>query len=85
MHAQRTVRVRIAVVVNEDGNWSSAGYPEMTEADRNEVFNHLTDGLIRQLHFLEAVVPLPSPATLSAQLVEPDQAKAPKAGGQHEA
>lgn len=65
---RRTVRVRIAVAVDADGNWNSDGHCEAlnmgvprTDADKAECAGDPL-GSPQALYFLEADLPLPSKA-----------------------
>lgn len=68
MSERKTVRVRIAVVVDESGDWSAAGSggldwatDDPTSVDEAHEAGVAPDGAVR---FVEADVPLPVPAVV---------------------
>ncbi len=64
----RTVKVRIAVVVDETGDWSAVGYPTMRD-DRDGIADCL-NGLSLRWFWLEAELPLPETATVTPSVEE---------------
>jgi hypothetical protein len=68
----KTVRVRIAVCVDDKGAWSAFGCNDRDDKYRSEVArdNHCPDHHItsEQLHFVEADIPLPEPATVEGSV-----------------
>lgn len=79
----RTVRVRIALVVNEVGDWTGMGFPKMDRDYERDVFHGLDGGSVKELHYLEAEVPLPSPTTIHAEIVAPHPAGTEPREGAH--
>ncbi len=66
--APRTVRVRIAVVVNELGAWSASGGSGCTDDTAKDfALDGMVDGQ-EHFHFVEADVPLPDTTTIEGQL-----------------
>lgn len=65
-----TVKVRIAVAVDKNGEWSSYGGSTMTDADCREYMflDTLEDG--EQWFWLEADLPIPEIQTIQAKVSE---------------
>ena len=58
-----TVKIRLAVAVNEDGEWYAWGAKDYSDDEmRNEVTGQVCDP--HAVHFVEAEVPLPVPTTI---------------------
>jgi len=68
---QKMIKIRIAVLVDADGNWSAAGQKGDTDKESIEVAQEC-DALsgIQQAYYLTIEVPGPLPVELSAALVE---------------
>lgn len=73
----RTVRVRIAVAVDSEGNWYSVGWKRKRMLEVNPKYlRHCerlaTDrvGTIRNVYWLTADLPIPEPAEIEAQVEE---------------
>lgn len=75
MDKPKTVRVRVAVVVDEAGDWSSAGWRmatgKKTETHDDDMQGAALDGVRGKhvgFHWIEADIPIPETTT---QVVEP--------------
>jgi len=71
-----TKRVRIAVVMNEHGVWSSMGFsgkegPRSDEDLSNMAFDCHDEGGTMVLHFVEADIPVPLPTTIQGEISAP--------------
>jgi hypothetical protein len=55
----KTVRVRIALVVNSEGEWAANGWESMEEFDESEL--DLGDEHAQALYWIEAEIPVPAP------------------------
>ncbi len=64
---QKTVRVRIAVVVRPDGLWDASGRSGQSDAD-NVTDVGIDDNEVA--HFIEANVPLPTSVTVEGEVVK---------------
>jgi len=73
-----TVRVKVAVIVDEEGRWGAAGGHEWTYADWDWITQE--EGIIgdcRRWLFIEADVPLPAaPSVLRGQVTEKNKERA---------
>jgi hypothetical protein len=74
---ERTVRVRVAVVVEEDGSWGASGWDRreaMTQSGHDSgIIQEARSSLIgstqrQQVVFLEADLPLPTAPTVEAEV-----------------
>lgn len=65
-----SVRVRIAVSVNEDGDWYAAGHRGGLDRDAARDTDEWVDGVHRITTFIEADLPLPVANTVEAEVVE---------------
>lgn len=63
----RTVRVRIAVAIEDDGRWWAHGYAG--DSDR-ELIEGVSDGPNCAVYFIEATIPIPEPLVIEADKVE---------------
>lgn len=71
--APRTVRVRIAVVIDEHGDYAVAGWARAKDRDEDEVvMDQALDSLgtksVAQ-HWIEASIPVPTQQTISGEVV----------------
>lgn len=68
----RTVKARIALVINENGKWNSFGYSGCSEKEMKELasefFNPVSD--CEQMYFVEVEVPVPEVGKLEGKIVE---------------
>lgn len=64
--SERTVRVRIAVAVQQDGRWHAAGWREATDFVKSEIAQEPLGDCV--VHWIEADVPLPSEATIEGEV-----------------
>lgn len=63
-----TVRVRIAVAVNEKGEWNAAGSNVYGDKDaRAYALEGLWESAGEAVHFIEATLPLPLPQSVTVQ------------------
>ncbi len=70
---QKMVRVRVAVLVGEQGQFLAAGTSEEPEAEVIDAIYQCPDFQPtgqRRLHFLEASLPLPVASTVEAEVAE---------------
>lgn len=60
------VKVRIAVVVNEKGEWTAAGGDQISDAEKKQAALDMGEGSsaegLHVVHWVEADVPIPMPA-----------------------
>lgn len=71
---QRTVRARILVAVDTEGNYTSIGYSDQTDDDLKDyiILDSLNEGLIAY-HWIEADIPVPvAPAETTVEGVVTD-------------
>lgn len=64
---EKTVRVRVAVAVGEDGSWAAEGgsaWPDKRSA--GEAAWHV--GSVKRIYFIEATLPLPAASTVEAEV-----------------
>jgi hypothetical protein len=67
MDAKRTVRVRVAVAVDTQGEWNAAGWSSGTEDERMEIAcDNVQPGEAR--YWLEANLPLPEARNRGADM-----------------
>lgn len=67
----KTVRVRIAVVVDDEGHYCSAGWDLTTDEDLiSNAFDGDCTGINTRIYFIEADLPLPVSETFEATVVE---------------
>lgn len=64
----QTVKVRIAVVVDPTGDWSSAGWPGSDADKMNLAADPLNEGEAR--YWLEAELPVPTVNTVQAEVTK---------------
>jgi hypothetical protein len=67
----RTVRVRIAVAVNERGEWCCAGWTGGKDEDHTRSALETSEyhgGTLEAIHFVEADVPLPVSQTVEGEV-----------------
>jgi hypothetical protein len=69
----KTVRVRIAVVLTNAGEYSAFGCSGRDDKFTSEIaFDNMDSvGTNEQLHFIEADIPIPDPTTISGVLADP--------------
>lgn len=61
----KTVRVRIAVAVNEHGHWNASGYFKWNKGEARETaLEGLDEPGAETIHYVEADVPIPAPQTI---------------------
>ena len=69
---QKTVRVRIAVAVNDKGQWSASGASNLSEGESVsgalDWLINAEDGVSESVHFVEAEIPLPASRLIEGQL-----------------
>lgn len=70
---RKTVKVRIAVAVDERGNWSGFGWPTVREHEMlTDALNSDDLGGVRHALIIEADVPLPlPPQTIKGKVTAP--------------
>jgi len=68
----KTIKIRIAVAIDAEGNWSAAGWNGGRDAEKMEAAVDGGSDLsgTHQQYFLTIDVPLPKPIELSAAAVE---------------
>lgn len=66
----KTVRVRIALAMNEHGEWSSAGWNNASDADMESELNNLyfAKGEPKAIDYIEADVPVPEVKTIEGRI-----------------
>ena len=73
---ENTVRVRIAVAVDEKGVWSAAGWAPRSGREKDaadtmaRIARNGVEGGPHQLHWIEADVPVPTSETIQGRIVE---------------
>jgi len=68
----KTVRVRVAVAMDREGNWAAAGYSDSTDEISSGTAIDCGPGESVQwhTHFIEATLPIPTEETVEAEVVE---------------
>lgn len=68
----RTVKARIALVINENGKWNSFGYSGCSEKEMKELVSEFFDPIscYEQMYFVEVEVPVPEVVQLEGKLEE---------------
>lgn len=64
----KTVRVRIAVAVDADGKWCSAGWVDSDDSLEQTALDGLDSARPTVVHFIEADVPMPEPTTVEGSV-----------------
>lgn len=64
----KTVRVRIAVAVNERGEWHAFGGDFEDDWAMDEAVANVSEDVRVAEHFIEADVPIPEPSTIEGQV-----------------
>lgn len=60
-----TVRVRIAVAIDEDGEWSATGWYRYTDEEaKASAFKRLDGGVVESISWIVADVPIPTPQVI---------------------
>lgn len=65
------MKVRIALVINEHGQWSSGGHYKQTDEQAMSIAVEMLDevGSAERQYFIEAEVPLPKAETIQGEAV----------------
>jgi hypothetical protein len=74
----KTVKVRIAVAVDEDGDWNAAGNSLISDCPDRDAVEGATGGLFGtvKVYWIDLELPVPEAATVQAS-VTPEKAAAP--------
>jgi hypothetical protein len=75
MEPPKTVRVRICVVIDDKGHWSSAGWKgkrALLDSDLIDIADaaDITEGNNTRIYFIEADLELPTPPTIQGIVEE---------------
>ena len=67
----KTIRVRIAVAMNEYCDWCAFGGSEWRDDDSmaNEAFNEVSESRSQRCFFVEADIPVPEPETIEGTVL----------------
>jgi hypothetical protein len=69
-----TVKIRILVAVNADGEWECLGYSGMTDGKQDlDLFGNIDPPV--SFHWVEAEIPVPETTTLPGLVVPEDDAE----------
>ena len=69
--SMKTVRVRIAVAVNEQGKWNAFGYSSSSDENSKQLAFECLDGEgVESLYWIEADLPIPSPTIIEGTVTD---------------
>lgn len=71
----KTVKVRIAVAVDDKGNWSAFGNSYSTHLEMGSLAKAPIRYVEAQVHWLTAELPVPEPAEVAATVEEAERGK----------
>jgi hypothetical protein len=79
MSEQKTVRVRIAVAVGDDGAWNSCGWQfpksETTDVELMGIALEVMEQAVVNVHWVEADIPIPVGVTVEGTVSAPEDGK----------
>lgn len=64
MPEQKTVRVRIAVAIGDDGQWNCCGWRGCADEDARGIASDTLESEQFVIHWVEADIPVPQPQTI---------------------
>ena len=66
------MKVRIAIAITPNGNWTAAGYKGCEDESPQSVLDVYVDEMVGEVyHWIEADVPIPKQETFDGQVSEP--------------
>ncbi|MEM9354620.1 MAG: hypothetical protein AAGB04_00270 [Pseudomonadota bacterium] len=66
------IKVRIAVAINQEGDWSSCGWESANDEDMRSIAIENLDSLAEQIYWIEAELECPADKTATGVNVTPD-------------